>query len=286
MPEKFKGVEIAKENYVMFDYGIAVPGKHVDVRKIRSGHWVAKSKTDVISGISNPTIDAAKGIISFGTFTIKVSPTYYADFNPFDDLKAYLLPPQQSVKDYFGQVWATLESKQSFSENDITLIRQIVNCEGRYLTVDQKLKVIKKIIALGGAITQIPESHEDIVLDLLSSYSGDKSVYADATRKSALTDGWGETGIDGVFKKDGQYYIIEAKYSGYSTLKTAADGKQLSKGWIEGSQRLENAVGFENAQDILDKGYRKIWAKVAPNGTVTFSEATDDFAVIFVNFNP
>ena len=34
------------------------------------------------------------------------------------------------------------------------------------------------------------------------------------TRKTALTDGWGETGIDGVFKKGNEYFIVEAKYKG------------------------------------------------------------------------
>jgi hypothetical protein len=82
-------------------------------------------------------------------------------------------------------------------------------------------------------------------------------------RKSALTEGWGETGIDGIFKKNGQYYIVEAKYTGSATLNTAADGKQLSNGWIEGSNRLRNAVGETMAREIRLLGYKKIWAKVA-----------------------
>ena len=105
-------------------------------------------------------------------------------------------------------------------------------------------------------------------------------------RKTALTDGWGETGIDGIFKKDGQYYIIEAKYTGFSTLNTTIDGKQLSNGWIEGSSRLENAVGRDLANDIKQMGYKKIWAKVAPDGSISFKEATDNFATTFIDFTP
>lgn len=105
-------------------------------------------------------------------------------------------------------------------------------------------------------------------------------------RKSALTEGWGETGIDGIFKKDGIYYIVEAKYTGSATLNTAIDGKQLSKGWIEGSNRLENAVGDVIAQQIKDIGYKKIWAKTAPDGKITFKEVTDDFSTTFIDFIP
>ena len=105
-------------------------------------------------------------------------------------------------------------------------------------------------------------------------------------RKSALTDGWGETGIDGIFKKNGQYYIVEAKYTGSATLNVSNDGKQLSKTWIEGSNRLENAVGSTVASEIKLLGYKKIWAKTAPDGTIVFKEATDDFATTFIDFIP
>ncbi len=105
-------------------------------------------------------------------------------------------------------------------------------------------------------------------------------------RKSALTEGWEEKGIDGVFKKNGQYYILEAKYTGSATLNVSNDGKQLSKTWIEGSNRLRNATTETIADEIKVLGYKKIWAKVAPDGTITFKEATDDFATTFIDFIP
>ncbi len=64
------------------------------------------------------------------------------------------------------------------------------------------------------------------------------------------------------------------------------DGKKLSKNWIEGSNRLRNSVGETIADEIKLFGYKKIWAKVAPDGTITFQEATDEFANTFIDFIP
>ena len=91
-------------------------------------------------------------------------------------------------------------------------------------------------------------------------------------RKSALTEGWGETGIDGVFKKDGQYYIVEAKYTGFANLKTTDDGLQMSDTWIRGSERLVKSVGKDVADDIIDVGYKRVLAKVSPDGSIVYKE--------------
>jgi hypothetical protein len=94
-------------------------------------------------------------------------------------------------------------------------------------------------------------------------------------RKTALTEGWGETGIDGVFKKDGQYYIVEAKY-GTATLSPAnqATGlpKQMSDSWILGDNRLLNVVGPTIFQDINAVGYRRILATVGSDGSIVYKE--------------
>ena len=103
-------------------------------------------------------------------------------------------------------------------------------------------------------------------------------------RKTALTEGWGEKGIDQIFRKDGKYYIQEVKYKGTATLGMTSDGKQMSKGWIEGSNRLNNAVGSE-AQNIIDVGYSRILAEVAPDGNIVF-KLLDENANIIGDFIP
>jgi hypothetical protein len=95
-------------------------------------------------------------------------------------------------------------------------------------------------------------------------------------------------GIDGVFVKNGQYYIVEAKYHGQATLGTLADGtKQMSDRWIlqDNYKRLIDAVGDAKAQDILDNGYKRILAEVAPDGTIVYKEL-DASANVIVTFTP
>jgi len=114
----------------------------------------------------------------------------------------------------------------------------------------------------------------------------EKSYQPLHNRKTALTQGWGETGIDGIFKKDGQYYIVEAKYSGTSQLKMTNDGKQMSDTWIQSSNRLDDILGANIAQDLRETGnYRRILAKVQPDGTIIFKEL-DANANTIGNFTP
>ncbi|MFA0960739.1 hypothetical protein AB9P05_02925 [Roseivirga sp. BDSF3-8] len=81
-------------------------------------------------------------------------------------------------------------------------------------------------------------------------------------------------GIDGVYRKNGEYFIVEGKYTGSASLNSAdaATGlaRQMSDEWIFSDNRLVNAVGDELARDIELFGYKKILAKVAPDGSVTY----------------
>lgn len=104
--------------------------------------------------------------------------------------------------------------------------------------------------------------------------------------KTALTQGWGESGLDGVFIKDGKYYIVEAKYRGQATLSKLSDGtKQMSDPWITGSNRLQNAVNTEHFDKIGKVGYKRLLAEVAPDGSVIYKEL-DAHADIIGLFNP
>ncbi len=80
-------------------------------------------------------------------------------------------------------------------------------------------------------------------------------------------------GIDGVYyNPNGQppYIIGEAKY-GTSKLGNTLDGKQMSDGWVNGSDRLSNAVGKGKAREIISDGFSKELVHIAPDGTVTKS---------------
>ncbi|MGV6860474.1 MAG: hypothetical protein ACWA41_01815 [Putridiphycobacter sp.] len=100
-------------------------------------------------------------------------------------------------------------------------------------------------------------------------------------RKTDLTQGWGESGIDGIFKKDGQYYIVEAKYSGTSTLKMTNDGKQMSDPWIQSSNRLDDILGPVIAQELRETGnYTRLLAKTAPDGTITYKVLNSNATVV------
>ncbi|ROR31756.1 hypothetical protein EDD66_101374 [Mobilisporobacter senegalensis] len=78
-------------------------------------------------------------------------------------------------------------------------------------------------------------------------------------------------GIDGVYYKPDRhppYVIGEAKY-GSSKLGKSLDGKQMSDTWINGSNRLENAVGKDMADEILMEGYEKAVVHIDTSGSVT-----------------
>jgi len=88
-------------------------------------------------------------------------------------------------------------------------------------------------------------------------------------------------GIDGVFKKGNEYFIVESKYKGTATLSNTADGMQMSDGWIRGSNRIIDAVGGNRglADDILN-GYKRILSEVAPDGSIIFKELDSSGKVI------
>lgn len=77
-------------------------------------------------------------------------------------------------------------------------------------------------------------------------------------------------GIDGVYYKSNghpPYIIGEAKY-GSSKLGSTKDGMQMSDTWINGSNRLVNAVGKDVADDILLEGYGRILVNITSDGKV------------------
>ena len=77
-------------------------------------------------------------------------------------------------------------------------------------------------------------------------------------------------GIDGVFEKNGEYFIVESKYSGTSKLKNTFDGPQMGDVWIE--NRIGKAVDGVTRKSIENSGYRRILSEVSPDGTIIYKE--------------
>ncbi|GAA4273753.1 hypothetical protein U6A24_02550 [Aquimarina gracilis] len=104
----------------------------------------------------------------------------------------------------------------------------------------------------------------------------------------------GHNGIDGVYRApDGSYIIVEAKY-GSAKLESANPStglpRQMSDDWIERPGELANAIGNQQlAQTILNSDYKRVLARVAPDGTVTYRLIDEEGYVIMGgigNFNP
>ncbi|MBK6389621.1 MAG: hypothetical protein KA109_04225 [Saprospiraceae bacterium] len=96
------------------------------------------------------------------------------------------------------------------------------------------------------------------------------------TRKLSVLDGWGETGIDAIFKRGDEYFIVEAKY-GTAKFNPANPStnlpRQMTDAWIKGSDRIFKAVGGDRAlADEISKKYGRLVAHISPDGTVVYDE--------------
>jgi hypothetical protein len=80
-----------------------------------------------------------------------------------------------------------------------------------------------------------------------------------------------EKGIDHVFTNPGpppMHVIADSKY-GSARLKKLVNGtKQMSERWIR--DRLNDAVGPEEAWQIVEDGYSSIVAKIKSDGSITY----------------
>lgn len=77
-------------------------------------------------------------------------------------------------------------------------------------------------------------------------------------------------GIDGVYYNPNgnpQYIIAEAKY-GSARLSNTLDGLQMSDEWINGSNRLNNAVGDEMEYEIIKEGFDKWLVRITTEGNI------------------
>lgn len=50
----------------------------------------------------------------------------------------------------------------------------------------------------------------------------------------------------------------------------------MSDKWIQGNNRLQDAVGRELANDILDSGYTRVVARIQPDGSISCRIVTSE----------
>lgn len=88
-------------------------------------------------------------------------------------------------------------------------------------------------------------------------------------------DAGGHNGLDGVYIKDGEYIIVEGKFTGSASLNAADPTtglpRQMSDDWI--ASRDWSMIGLDQATitNLLQtKNYKRVLAKVQPDGTVTY----------------
>lgn len=88
----------------------------------------------------------------------------------------------------------------------------------------------------------------------------------------------GHKGIDGVYENASpppKYVIAESKYGSSDLSQTPKDGPQMSDPWINGSDRLDNAVGVDKADAIREEmvlnpdNVQRVLTKVDANGNVS-----------------
>ncbi|MFN6086164.1 MAG: hypothetical protein ACK476_14715, partial [Fluviicola sp.] len=155
-------------------------------------------------------------------------------------------------------------------------------------TLDKIYKTQKSIIktwkiTIATATNLRKGNFGEIANDVFLTNKGYKALHTRLENIDAPT----QQGIDGVFEKNGEYFIVESKYHGTATLGNTIDGKQMSDTWINGSNRLINAVGGNQSKfdEILNSGYKRLLAEISPDGTVIYKELDANANVLSV-FNP
>lgn len=125
----------------------------------------------------------------------------------------------------------------------------------------------------------------EVATDVKFTENGFEALHVRKGQNGDLLDGWGETGLDHVFKKDGKYYIVDSKYGTAKLNKNTIDGPQMGDSWIGGSNRLNNAVGdVDLAGDILDSDYIRIVSNISDDGSIILKEL-DEFGEVIGDFS-
>lgn len=77
-------------------------------------------------------------------------------------------------------------------------------------------------------------------------------------------------GLDGIFEKDGKYFIVESKY-GCSALNNKCEiGRQMSQAWI--LDRLNSTNLAISLRNQIRANYTPVLAKISEEGTVAYKK--------------
>ena len=198
----------------------------------------------------------------------------FDDSMSWDEKWAYAFDPGQMVADFVtgvvigeildGIMAATQNKLRSiFANYDATMREALESGED---SVDDIVKGVENgDILLSNNIQK--GNYGEMKMDVYFKSQGYERISLDrVTDLNAPT----HQGIDGVYYKlNGHppYIIGEAKY-GSSKLGSTKDGMQMSDTWINGSNRLVNAVGKDVADDILLEGYGRILVNITSDGKV------------------
>lgn len=217
-------------------------------------------------------------------------------FTPMEDIKILIdgtdfdgVESSEAVSGIFilidivpvGKVIKIVKKAGQVITNSVPVIRRIIG--NIYKTQRRLVKKYKGIIATSSNIRKGNWSEMATDVDLIGK--GYKELHIDR-----LTDIDAAThqGIDHIFKNPttGGYIIVETKYTGSASLNTLADGtRQMSDTWIEGGNRLLNALDNNAtlAQEILSSNYQRVLAKVKPDGTIVYRLLNSDGYIILGN---
>ena len=87
-------------------------------------------------------------------------------------------------------------------------------------------------------------------------------------------------GIDGIFVKDGQYYIVESKFGSSSLSKDLADGtNQMDSQWI--ANRIDDMTHLPAAtRNAIKSNYTPVVARISETGSITYKKLNSSGSVI------
>ena len=246
--EAFRDVRIsAASGFITGAFGAKFPGAH-----------------RLVEGVVDTAVSAGE----------RLAYAVFDDSMSWDEKWAYALDPGQMVADFVtgvvigefldGIMAATQNKLRSiFANNDATMREALESGED---SVDDIVKGVENgDILLSNNIQK--GNYGEMKMDVYFKSQGYERISLDrVTDLNAPT----HQGIDGVYYKlNGHppYIIGEAKY-GSSKLGSTKDGMQMSDTWINGSNRLVNAVGKDVADDILLEGYGRILVNITSDGKV------------------
>ena len=228
-----------------------------DLELARIGQLLGKPKEEVIQFLQKTGLQQPELGQFVGDLNDKDLVTFY--FNDISSIK----------------IWEDISQLPKAFRTDILNLKQkkIINQYGNNISSETNLR---------------KGNFGEIGADLDLNRRGYKSLH----NRVVDIDDTGHHGIDGVFEKNGNYYIVEGKYSGSASLSPAnpATGlpRQMSDQWID--RDIQNILGPNLGQTLsATRNYSRILAKVDSNGNVTYSLIDSNGYVILGNrgiFNP